>query len=496
MTVIKNIFPRDESNFSISAETILDAMADGISIQDRDLRVMYQNAAHLILVGEHLGEYCFTAYQRREAACDGCHVLLSFEDGQVHRRESTTPLAGGKTVEIISTPLMDKDGRIVAGIEAVRDITASKLVEKRLLQHLAAMEASMDGMAILDSYGNYVYLNQSHADLYGYESPLQLVGTSWKNLYHEEELKRFEGIIMPLFLQNGSWRGEAVGRRQDGSSFPQELSLGAIADGGIVCVVRDIGDRKRSEEEIRLMNDGLERRASDLTLANQELESFSYSLSHDMRNYLSRISLAVQTLKEEYVPAMDQFSSGLIQMIQEAEEGMEELIRAMLELFQATRNELMHIQVDLSALARDVASLIAEGNPARKCSVVIQPDIVVDGDLAMLRILLENLLGNAWKYTMRKEDARIEVGKTLYGDQEVCFVRDNGAGFHMKDVGNLFKPFRRLHSSQDYPGTGIGLATVQRIIQRHEGEVWGEGEPGRGATFFFTLPRQLPSPGH
>jgi PAS domain S-box-containing protein len=484
----EHTFPFDESIASIGGKAILDAMADGISIQDRDLRVLYQNDAHRALVGEHLGEYCFAAYQKREAACEGCHVLQSFEDGQVHRREASTPLAGGRMVEIISTPLKDREGRIVAGIEAVRDITDRKLAEKRLLQHLAAMEASMDGMAILDGNGNYAYLNQAHAEIYGYASPEQLIGASWTTLYHDDELERFKTHIMPHFLQTGSWRGEAEGRRRDGSRFPQEVSLGLIADGGIVCVVRDISDRKQAEEELGLMNEGLERRAAELSVANQELESFSYSLSHDMRNYLSRISLAVQSLEEEYMPAMDQTASHLVRVIQEAEEGMEELIRAMLELFRATRNELVHVRVDLSALARDVASLLAEGDPGRHCTVVIQPDMQAEGDVSMLRILLENLLGNAWKYTLRTEDARIEFGTTTYGDRQVYFVRDNGAGFHMKDVSNLFKPFRRLHSSQDYPGTGIGLATVLRIIQRHHGEVWGEGEPGRGATFFFTLP--------
>lgn len=488
MTRKERTFPFDESIVGFGGEAILDALADGISIQDTNLRILYQNDALRDMMGEHLGEYCFAAYQQREVACEGCHLLQCFEDGQVHRRETSSSRIEGKMVEIISTPLKDRDGRVVAGIEAVRDITARNLVEKRLLQHLAAMEASMDGMAILDSNGNYVYLNQAHADVYGYASPDQLIGKSWKNFYHDEELERFETIIMPLFQQTGSWRGEAVGRRRDGSRFPQEVSLALIADGGIVCVVRDISDRKRAEEEICLMNEGLERRAAELTFANQELESFSYSLSHDMRNYLSRISLAVQVLEEEYAPVMDQTASHLVHMIHEAEEGMEELIRAMLELFRATRNELVHTRVDLSALAQDVATLLAEGAPSRDCTVLIQPDIQVEGDRAMLRILLENLLGNAWKFTERTEDARIEFGTTAYGDREVCFVRDNGVGFHMKNVSMLFKPFRRLHSSQDYPGTGIGLATVQRIIQRHNGEVWGEGEPGKGATFFFTLP--------
>ena len=488
MKRMPHTFSLDETMVRIGAEAILEVMADGISIQDTDLRILYQNDAHRALVGEHVGEYCYAAYQQREAACEGCHLQQSFEDGLVHRRESSTPLGGGKVVEIVSTPIKDRDGRIVAGIEAIRDITARKLAEKRLQQHLAAMDASMDGMAILDGNDCYTYLNQAHAEIYGYDFPEQLVGKSWKSLYHDGELQRFENTIMPLFLQSGRWRGEFAGRRRDGSRFPQEISLAMIADGGIVCVVRDISDRKRAEEDTHLMNEGLEQRAAELTVANQELESFSYSLSHDMRNYLSRISLAAQTLEEEYAPVMDETALLLVRMIQEAEEGMEGMIRAMLELFQATRSELVQTQVDLNELAHDVATVLAGTASPRHCTVVIQPDMRAQGDSDMLRILLENLLGNAWKYTLRTPDARIEFGKTTDGDRDIYFVRDNGAGFHMKDVPRLFKPFQRLHSAQEYPGIGIGLATVKRIIQRHNGEVWGEGEPGKGATFYFTLP--------
>jgi signal transduction histidine kinase len=178
-----------------------------------------------------------------------------------------------------------------------------------------------------------------------------------------------------------------------------------------------------------------------------------------------------------------------VHAIHTAEEEMDGLIHAMLELFRANRTELLPGMVDLSALAHGVATSLKEGAPARQCQFVIQAGLVVEGDRAMLRIVLENLFGNAWKYTARSADARIEFGTTARDEREVYFLRDNGAGFAMEDVGKLFKPFQRLHSSQEYPGTGIGLATVQRIILRHHGEVWGEGEPDGGATFYFTLPR-------
>ena len=482
-----HMLPHNELTSDLDVKAVLDVLSDGISIQDMNLRVIYQNEVHRARMGAHAGEYCFSAYQNRDSACEGCHLLESFRDGEVHRRETSSPLLGDRVMEIISTPVLDGEGHIVAGIEAVRDITERKLAEKKLMQHRIAMEAAMDGMAILDSAGIYVYLNQAHADLYGYESPEQLIGKSWRMLYHDVELTRFDTAVMPDFQRSGSWRGEAVGVRQNGSPFPQELSLVALPDGGIVCVVRDISDRKRAEEEIRSMNDGLERRAAELTIANQELESYSYSLSHDIRGYLSRISLAVQLLEEEYLPAMDQNGAHLVHAIHEAEEEMDELIKTMLELFRANRSELMPVRVDLTAMCHDVALQLAEGDRLRHCDVVIQPDLSAEGDRSMLRIVLENLIGNAWKYTSKTADARIEFGTCVYGEQAAFFVRDNGAGFHMKDAEKLFKPFQRLHSSQEFQGTGIGLATVQRIILRHKGQVWAEGEPGRGATFYFTL---------
>jgi PAS domain S-box-containing protein len=353
------------------------------------------------------------------------------------------------------------------------------------------MEAAMDGMAILDSAGVYLYLNQAHAELYGFESSAQLIGTSWKELYEDDELRRFETSIMPAFQLAGRWRGEAIGKRQDGSTFPQELSLVVLPDGGLACIVRDISDRRRADEEIRSMNAGLEFRATELTAANQELESYSYSLSHDIRGYLSRISVAVQLLEEEYMPAMDQNGAHLVHAISEAEEEMEELIRAMLELFRANRSDLVITRVDLSALGHDVAKILTEGDPSRRCTVAIQPDLVAEGDRAMLRIVLENLLGNAWKYTARTAEARIELGMSELDGREVFYVRDNGAGFRMEDVDKLFKPFKRLHTGQEFPGTGIGLATVERIMQRHHGEIWAEGEPDRGATFYFALPELI-----
>jgi len=171
------------------SEAILEAIGDAISIQDRDLRILYQNSSHISLMGNHLGEYCYAAYQKKSEPCPGCHLLESFKDGKIHRRETFTikPESGKVHVEIVSTTLKDANGKLIGGIESVRNITERVLLEEKLGKHLSAMEASMDGMAILNRKGEYIFLNQAHAAIYGYNDPAELLGKSWQILYGLEK---------------------------------------------------------------------------------------------------------------------------------------------------------------------------------------------------------------------------------------------------------------------------------------------------------------------
>jgi len=232
---------------------ILEAIGDAISIQDKELRIIYQNKAHINLMGNHLGEYCYAAYQGKDEPCPDCHLLESFKDGLIHRRESFTARRerGRVYVEIISAPIKNTEGEIIGGIESVREITERILLEEKLIKHITAIEASMEGIAILNSKGRYIFLNQAHAALYGFDDPAELIGKSWQLLYDPEELNRFQKDIFPCFMEKGKWHGEAVGRRKDGTTFQQELSLVLTEDGGIVCVVRDISERKRAERKLQ-----------------------------------------------------------------------------------------------------------------------------------------------------------------------------------------------------------------------------------------------------
>lgn len=229
------------------------------------------------------------------------------------------------------------------------------------------------------------------------------------------------------------------------------------------------------------------RRAQEIQAANQELETFSYSVSHDLRAPLRSIDGFSQALLEDYADRLDDHGRDYLQRIREGAQRMGRLIDGMLALSRVSRAALAREPVLLSAEARVIAAELKRSDPAREVEFVIAPNVSGDGDSRLLRIVLENLLGNAWKFTAKTRAARIEFGTTTDGARPTYFVRDNGAGFDMKYAEKLFGAFQRLHSPDEFPGTGIGLATVQRIIHRHGGRAWAEAEEQRGATFYFTL---------
>jgi two-component system, sensor histidine kinase and response regulator len=227
----------------------------------------------------------------------------------------------------------------------------------------------------------------------------------------------------------------------------------------------------------------------DLEHKNRELESFSYAVSHDLRAPLRRIDSFSRAVLESQGDRLDEAGHRYLERVREASQHMSQLIDDVLYLSRVTRAELRDQEVDLSALATLILTRLQESEPGRKVEVRIRPAVMVTGDGQLLRITLENLLENAWKFTAKQPDARIEFGATQASGEPTYFVRDNGAGFDMTYVDRLFGPFQRLHPQAEFPGSGIGLATVQRIVHRHGGRVWAEGLVGQGATFQFTLGR-------
>lgn len=264
-------------------------------------------------------------------------------------------------------------------------------------------------------------------------------------------------------------------------------------DGSIIWhgVTGDVTERKQHEEEVLQLNESLEQkvteRTAELNAANRELEAFSYSVSHDLRAPLRSVDGFSLALLEDYTDKLDAEGQDYLRRVRAASQHMARLIDDMLNLARVTRSELKREDVDLSALAGEIVSRLRERQPGRDVAVRIEEDVWARGDERLLRIALENLLGNAWKFTSKREHAEIAFGLTRDNGHSAYFVRDNGAGFDMAHAGKLFGPFQRLHGKTEFEGTGIGLATVQRVVRRHGGEIRAEAEISKGATFYFTL---------
>ncbi len=248
----------------------------------------------------------------------------------------------------------------------------------------------------------------------------------------------------------------------------------------ILLAIEDITERKRAEEELLKSN-------TELAAVNDELETFSYSVSHDLRAPLRGIDGFSQALLEDYPDKLDEQGKNYLNRVRAASQNMGQLITDLLNLSRLTRGDMSYEAVNLTMLAQTIAEELKETQPERQVEFVIHEGLVVNGDARLLAVLLENLLGNAWKFTSKHPSARIEFGVTQHGDKPVYFVRDDGIGFDMTYVDKLFVAFQRLHARSEFPGTGIGLATARRIVNRHGGSIWAEGAVEQGATFYFSL---------
>jgi light-regulated signal transduction histidine kinase (bacteriophytochrome) len=263
------------------------------------------------------------------------------------------------------------------------------------------------------------------------------------------------------------------------------------ADQSRLVLLSLVEDQKQAQERINQLNVELEQRVRDRTLqlesANKELEAFAYSVSHDLRAPLRAMDGFSAALLSDYPDQLDEKGRHYLERIQEASRRMGQLINDLLNLSRVTRTDFKRQRVDLSGLAQQVINNLNAQDPQRAVEWDIAPDLIVQGDVQLLRIVMENLLNNAYKFSSKSVKAQIGVGAVERAGEQVYFVRDNGVGFDMEYAGKLFAPFQRLHNTQEFPGTGIGLVTVQRIIHRHGGRIWPEAELGRGAAFYFTL---------
>ncbi|MCC7362333.1 MAG: GAF domain-containing protein [Anaerolineales bacterium] len=355
------------------------------------------------------------------------------------------------------------------------------------------------GYHSLDAAGVFVRMNEYELRLLGYTRE-EVVGVlRFGDVVTAASRERFQQSF-PLFRETGrasNLEYELVNRA--GRVIPVLISATVVFDSeGRYVMSRstmlDITDRKQAEEQIQTLNATLRQRAAALEAANRELEAFSYSVSHDLRAPLRSIDGFSLALLEDYGPQLDAEARGYLERVRGAAQRMAALIDDLLSLSRVTRTEMRWATVDLSALAESVVDELRLAQPERAVSVTVQPGLTATGDSRLLRVALVNLLNNAWKFTSKQAHAHIEVGRVAETAEATFFVRDNGAGFDMTYAQRLFGAFQRLHDQAEYAGSGVGLATVQRIFHRHGGRVWGEGRVQGGATFYFSLPAATPEP--
>jgi PAS domain S-box-containing protein len=449
---------------------------------------------------------------REELLALGPEGVLSTSREEMERIYDAV-IGGGARTQPVERQRLRKDGspiwleirrsaqRSDAGwmiVTVVRDITERKRAEGALRaseeRFSKAFHASPDSITLSKlETGEFVEVNEGFVRISGYSSE-EAIGRTAIELGIWSQANQRAELLAGLLAGKQVHSLETVLSTKDGAKRAVLISLEIIDLGGekhMLTIGRDITERKQAEGEIRRLNESLEQRVKDRTRelerSNEELASFSYSVAHDLRTPLRGINGFSAILANEYAGKLDAAALGYLERIRAATVRMGDVMDDLLALAHASRAELQRQEVDLSAMAQAIAADLGSAAPQRGVEFAIAPGLMASADPGLIRIALDNLLGNAWKFSAKTEGAKIEFGLTTAEGQPVYFVRDNGAGFDPAYGSKLFAQFQRLHTDKEYEGTGIGLAIVARVIRRHGGRIWAEGAVGRGATFYFTL---------
>lgn len=432
----------------------------------------------------------------RSQGLDTPFILVS---GTLGEERAVEALKAGATDYVLKTRLARLAPVVTRALQEQAEKRQRQQAEVALREseerYRTLTEVSPVGIFHADSEGKYLYVNERWCELSGLTAEAAH-GDGWAQAVHPEDRARVLAEWQGAIAESQPFRSEFRFQRPTGATIwvfsqvmGEDRAIGGVL--GYIGAVTNITDRKRGEEQIRQLNAELERRVRERTAqleaANRELESFAYSASHDLRAPLRAIDAFSRAVMEDCGAQLPKPSQAHLQRVCDAAHHMGQLIGDLLNLSKVTRSTLHVTSVDLSALAQVIAAELQHTQPDRLVEFIIAPGLQVRGDAALLRDALQNLLANAWKFTSKHPHARIEVGATAERGQRVYFVRDDGAGFDMAYAGKLFGAFQRLHSTGEFEGTGVGLATVQRIIHRHGGCIWAEGAVERGATFYFSL---------
>jgi PAS domain S-box-containing protein len=472
------------------AQPVSEAQATGGELSQRTLLRLIENTVDGIAVVDVDGVVRF-------ANPAATRLFLHGPEGELVGSEFGHPLVVGEIAEIE----VPQTGRIVEmrASEAhvpwtalrwlvwLRDITERRAVESERAQLAAIVQSSQDAIMSINPAGVITSWNDGAAHLYGYAAE-EAVGTAAASLLtrHEHEVRT--RTLHSVLAGEGPVSFESTDRRKDGSFVEVSVTDSPLPQNGSVVgvarIARDITERRRLEREVRTLNAELEQRVAFRT---EELEGVLSSASHDLRAPLRALNGFSKLLAKRLGPQLDDVGRDYLGRISNAADRMGAMIDDLLELSRISRAEPRRAQVDLGELARDTLAELQRATPERNVEVTIASGLTVCADPELMRTALDNLLGNAWKFTATRDRARIEVGERKEDGEHVFFVRDDGIGFDMAYADKLFRPFHRLHHVSEFPGTGIGLVSVQRIIARHGGRIWAHAEPDAGATFSFTL---------
>lgn len=490
-------------------QSFMNNLAGFAFIKDHEGRYVFVNSTWEKLFGKTLGE--MIGMTDEELFPGTMATTFKGSDAQLR--------AGKKPIQVMETiyhgeephsyfvskfiiPGEAPEEELVGGV--AMDITERLKMQEQLRESQARSQAilnsALDAVVTIDHTGSIVEFNPAAEKMFGHKQE-DVLGRNMGEVIVPPELRERHQQSLERCVQTGE--SNILGRlieikamRADGSQFPVELTINRVEQGPrplFTGFIRDITERQEAEQEIRQLNTSLEKRVNERTAelqaTNKELESFCYSVSHDLRAPLRAIDGFSQALEEDYATLLDQDGKNYLDRVRKATRRMALLIDDLLELSRVSRAELKIQDVDLSQMARLVMEELQHGHPERKVEWVGAPRLRAKGDPRLLRVALDNLLGNAWKFTRTQPNPRIEFGVTVQDGQTVYFVRDNGAGFDMNYADKLFGVFQRLHSTNEYEGTGVGLANVQRVIHRHGGCVWADAKVNQGATFYFTLPK-------